>query len=210
MTKSTTWPPVVQQYLRALKLDLASLPEEFRRDILAGVTAHISDSLEQGDDAERVLSVLGSHAEVATQAFDQYERESGVNPRPRYFSLKRVLQIVAFVFTIAAALVVIFLPGSIEVSQDSTGRQAVTTPTLIQSSGGAILVPLLIPVILTVIPLLVRNRGWQATSIVATVILAVFAIIASASIGMFYLPAVVAAVTSLFIPSRKRIKPSAL
>lgn len=97
-----------------------------------------------------------------------------------------------------------FLPGGVEVSQMNDGPQRVETPTLLATMGPVIFVPLLIPVILTGIPLLFTRRASKGVSIATTVVLAVFA---SASIGWFHLPATIIALVSLFVPSRKRAKP---
>ncbi|WP_426976958.1 hypothetical protein ACQCSU_19625 [Pseudarthrobacter sp. O4] len=65
------------------------------------------------------------------------------------------------------------------------------------------MVPLLIPVALTGLPLLLRGRAQVYASVATTVALAIFTVIASASIGWFYVPALAAALASLLAPSRK-------
>jgi uncharacterized membrane protein len=140
----------------------------------------------------------------------QRENMADVGGRSGYFSPARVLQVVALTFAAAAALAVLFLPGSVEVTQTSDGRQYIEEPTLFQTLGPRIFVTLLIPLLLTCVPLLFSGRGWKGVSIAATVGLAVFSVIGSASIGWFYLPALVAAVAALFLSNQKRGESRAL
>lgn len=133
----------------------------------------------------------------------QRENLADVGGRSGYFSPARVLQVVALTFAVAAALAVLFLPGGVEITKTSDGRQYIEEPTLFQTLGPHIFVPLLIPLLLTCAPLLFTGRGWKGVSIAATVALAVFSVIGSASIGWFYLPALLAAVAALFLPNQK-------
>lgn len=57
--------------------------------------------------------------------------------------------------------------------------------------------PLLIPTVLTALPLLIRGRARIKVSVAATVALAVFVVMGSASIGWFYIPALTAAVAAV-------------
>jgi hypothetical protein len=114
----------------------------------------------------------------------------------------RALQGVAFALTIAVALAVLFIPMSTSVT--STGGPGVPDSpevtehlTLLAVTGPAVFVPLLIPVILTGLPLLIRGKPWRALSVVSTVLLAAFAGLGSASIGWFYLPVLLASVAAL-------------
>lgn len=117
---------------------------------------------------------------------------------------KRFFQVVAFALTIAAALVVLLVPGYVEMRLTNDGPTQVKTSTLLEVVGPSIFVPLLIPVVLTGLPLLLAGRGGNRVSIATTVALAIFTVIGSASIGWFYLPATVAAFTALFSSSRER------
>lgn len=124
----------------------------------------------------------------------------------------RVLQGVAFALTIAVALAVLFLPTyASETSSAGSGSPdgPVVTEglTALAVNGPAILVPLLIPVFLTGLPFLVRGKPWKGVSIAATVLLAAFAVLGLASIGLFYLPALVASTAALLV--RPPAKPTA-
>lgn len=117
---------------------------------------------------------------------------------------KHVLQIVAFTLTISAALVVLLVPGYMEMRLTNDGPEQVKALTLLEAVGPSIFVPLLIPVALTGLPLLLTGRARNGASIATTVALAIFTVVGSASIGWFYLPATIAAFIALFSSSRKR------
>lgn len=59
------------------------------------------------------------------------------------------------------------------------------------------MVPLLIPVALTGLPLLLRKRAKRYASLATIVALAIFIVIPSASRGWFYVPALAAAIAVL-------------
>jgi hypothetical protein len=124
-----------------------------------------------------------------------------MDPRP---VPARVLQGVAFALAIAGALLMLLLPMyASETSSGGSGSPngpVVTEQlTLLAVNGPAIFVPLLIPVLLTGLPLLVRGKPWRGLSVAATVLLAVFALIGLASIGLFYLPALLASAGALLV-----------
>ena len=121
----------------------------------------------------------------------------------------RVLQGVAFALTIAVALAVLLIPlvtseTYVEGPGIPDGPVVTEHLTLLEVTGPAIFVPLLIPVLLTGLPLLIRGKAWRGLSIAATVLLAVFTVIGSASIGWFYLPALLASAGALLVRPTKR------
>lgn len=126
----------------------------------------------------------------------------------RRSDLKNVRQIIAFSLTIAAALVLLLVPVYSGVQMTSEGPEQVTTSTLLEIVGPYVFVPLLIPVALTGLPLLMRGRAQKYASIVTTVALAIFTLIASATIGWFYVPALAAALTAVVALSRKPLNTS--
>ena len=121
----------------------------------------------------------------------------------------RVLQGVAFALAIAATLAALLLP--LYTSETSSGGSGspdspVVTEqlTLLAVNGPGIFVPLLIPVLLTGLPLLIRGTAWRGLSIAATVLLAAFVVLALASIGGFYLPALLASAGALMVRPKER------
>lgn len=84
-----------------------------------------------------------------------------------------------------------------QVKLASGGPEQVSHPTLLETVGPSIFVPLLIPVALTALPLLTRGRARTPVSVATTFALVVFVVIGSASIGWFHVPALAAAVAAV-------------
>lgn len=180
---------------------LHDLDKQERRDIIADLRSHISEGLNAGVPLAEVLARLGQAEDVAVQALDG---RHGIDELPRgYWNRKRLVQFAAFVFAVAAALVVVFLPGSAEVETDENGvLLEVASPTLLDSVGPSLLAILAIPIILVIVPLLMRRTRWQGASVLCAVLLAVGVILGSASIGYFFAPALICSVTALFLRPR--------
>jgi hypothetical protein len=115
-----------------------------------------------------------------------------------------VRQIIAFSLTIAAALVLLLAPFHVVVHLTNDGSEQISASTLLETEGPSILVPLLVPAALTGLPLLLKAPARKYACIVTTAALATFILIASASIGWFYIPALAAALAALLVPSRSR------
>jgi hypothetical protein len=116
---------------------------------------------------------------------------------------KSVRQIIAFSLTVAASLVLLLVPVYSTVKLTNDGPDQVTASTLLEIVGPYIFVPLLIPVALTGLPLLLKGPAQLYASVATTIALAIFTLIASATIGWFYVPALAAALASVLAPSRK-------
>jgi len=106
-------------------------------------------------------------------------------------------QSAAVVCAIAAAVALLVVPtGSGQgVSVDGSGSRTsdITHYTLPQSEGRTILLPLAVPIILTVIPLLISLRQRRTATLICTSLLSVGVVLAVMSIGVFFVPAVVCA-----------------
>jgi hypothetical protein len=110
---------------------------------------------------------------------------------------KNVRQLLAVSLAVVASLVLLVVPMYTQVNLTLGGPQQVSHPTLLETNGPSIFVPLLIPVALTALPLLIRGRARTPVSVATTVALVVFVVIGSASIGWFYVPALAAAVAAV-------------
>lgn len=115
----------------------------------------------------------------------------------RHLDSKNVRQVLALSLAIMASLVLLLVPMYTQVKLTSGGPEQVSHPTLVETVGPSIFVPLLIPVALTALPLLTRGRTRTPVSVATTVVLVVFVVIGSASIGWFYVPAMAAAVAAV-------------
>lgn len=67
---------------------------------------------------------------------------------------------------------------------------------MLETVGPAVFLPLLVPIVLTSLPLLVRGGARTIVSVATTASLAIFVVVGSGSIGWFYLPALAAAVAA--------------
>ena len=115
----------------------------------------------------------------------------------RHLDSWNVRQVLAVSLAIIASLVLLLVPMYTQVKLTSGGQEQVSHPTLLETVGPSIFVPLLIPVALTALPLLIRGRARTPVSVATTVALVVFVVIGSASIGWFYVPALATAVAAV-------------
>lgn len=112
---------------------------------------------------------------------------------------RNVRQALAVSLAIGASLVLLLVPMYTEVKLSAGGPEHVGHPTVLETAGPSIFVPLLIPVALTALPLLVRGRARTPVSVATAVALVVFVVIGSASIGWFYVPSLVAAIAAIVV-----------
>ena len=91
----------------------------------------------------------------------------------------------------------VFLPVYSTVTTTANGVQTEDTATLWAVNGPWILVPLAFPVLLTAAIALARGRGGLMVSILCTILLAGYTVLALASIGMFYIPALAVSVVAV-------------
>ena len=106
----------------------------------------------------------------------------------------------------AATLAAVLLPAGVSELRSSSGEHIIETPTLLQKYSPLILIPLLIPIALAIVPLVFSGKTWRASSILCTAALGVFAIIASATLGWYYLPALIVAIIAVCLPQRHPAK----
>jgi formate-dependent nitrite reductase membrane component NrfD len=93
------------------------------------------------------------------------------------------IRLSAISFAIAAAAAVFLLVYPVYSGFDG---ERPTHSTLLRVNGAWVIVPVMFPVVVAMMPLLIRK---QAARIVATVVMGAFVLISGFSIGMFYLPA---------------------
>jgi len=115
----------------------------------------------------------------------------------RHRDSKNVSQVLAVSLAIIASLVLLLVPMYTQARMTSGGVEQVNHPTLLEVNGPSILVPLLIPVVLTALPLLIHGRARISVSVLTTAVLAGFVFMGSASIGWFYVPALAAALAAV-------------
>ena len=120
----------------------------------------------------------------------------------------RGVPVVALLLALTASVALLFLPfyGNYEVGAEPTG-----TATLIEVNGSGVVILLALPVLFTAVIALVRRRRAVLLSALCTALLAAFVLLGFASIGMFYLPALIVAAVgviarALRIGSRSRAR----
>ncbi|MDR6875618.1 hypothetical protein [Microbacterium barkeri] len=122
---------------------------------------------------------------------------------------RRILQLASAALAAGGALTAALVPGFVTVSADSAGRQGTETRTLLEAMGAVSLLIVLVPVLVACLPLLFRGRAWAVSSVVAPLLLALWVGIGITTLGMFFVPALVVSVLSLFFPLRARAAPRA-
>lgn len=115
----------------------------------------------------------------------------------RRLNPRNLRQIIAASLAMTASLVLLLVPVYTQVELTGSGPGRISQSTLLETVGPSLFVPLLIPVALTALPLLMRERARTQASVATTAGLAVFVVIGSASIGWFYVPALAAAIAAV-------------
>jgi hypothetical protein len=109
-------------------------------------------------------------------------------------------QAAALGLAVAASVALCLLPfvsastSSSTTSADGEVRSTESTATLLEDQGAGVLLVLAVPVLLTLLPLLVRP---VAVAAVCTAALGLLVVVTGFSIGLLYLPALVAAVVAV-------------
>jgi hypothetical protein len=100
-------------------------------------------------------------------------------------------------------VVLAWLPIGTETSGDSLGTTTTSHPSLVESEGASVLIVLLVPVVIAAIPVLLRHRAAaQPARIAAAVLTGIGVFLAILSVGIFYVPALVALVVAAAIGGR--------
>lgn len=136
------------------------------------------------------MASTSSHPQFPAAAAARTAREH----RPGWLA---AAALIAFVLALVASLVLLFLPVYSTVTTTASGTRTEDTATLWAVNGPWILIPLALPVLLTAAIALARGRGGLVVSMLCTLVLAAFTVLAIASIGMFYLPALVVAAVAV-------------
>lgn len=199
-------PDEARKYVSVVARRLRSLPRKDRREVIDSVASRIRDAVGDGADIHEIVASLADPADTARRAESEYEARTGLAARPPFLTPARAAQIVSLSLAIAATVAVLVLPLTVEEVVTSNGEHIVRTPTLLETYSTRVLVAVLVPVAITAVPLLVSGWAWKPSSIGATVLLGAFAVLASASVGWFYIPAFLAAIIALVLPRRTHLR----
>lgn len=116
----------------------------------------------------------------------------------KWFNVKRLWQIAAFALTVGGIIAVMLWPLFTVATQQGAGQTEVQA-TALEVEGPFVVAIVAIPLALTLVPLVIKHRGWMVTSYVCALGLIVFSFLARASIGMLFFPAALAALVAAFI-----------
>lgn len=113
-----------------------------------------------------------------------------------------VTNVSAFVLATAASLLLLAVPVYTTVGSSAVVHGGTSSPlpvitrasesTLLEQNGPAVLVALIVPVLITLVPLLDRRSGRWPWLLASAITLTVLCFLAGFSIGLLYLPAAVA------------------
>lgn len=122
-----------------------------------------------------------------------------------FFDAKRWVQLVAVALAFHASWTILFVPlysgWSSWENSDGTSGEEYLEQTLPDVNGWPLaLMVAAIPLLLTLVPALVRGKGRQATTVACTVVLAGIAVLTGFSVGAFYLLPLVASVCACLVP----------
>lgn len=120
-----------------------------------------------------------------------------------YWHPRRALQALGAVLTLLAVWALLFLPTYMTTSTDQFGNEVVGSATAWDVNGAWLLVVLAFPLLLAVLPLLVRGRAWYGVSLTCTVLLGVFVVLGSLSLGFFFLPGFIAMLIAVLLRPRR-------
>ncbi len=124
--------------------------------------------------------------------------------------MPQTLAWIAFIAALGASVMLIFLPiyqgqttpAINAITGEVTGQSVTTTATLLEVNGVRVIILLLIPPLLAGLGLLVvlRARRFRQLFVwIAAFLLAVFVLITGFSIGIFYVPAMILAMTCAIV-----------
>jgi hypothetical protein len=99
---------------------------------------------------------------------------------------RRAVQI-AFIWSLGLILAALVLPAY-DVSQASPAGPTLYTVTMVRENGGWVLIPVAVPAALCAVVGLALRRGRRTIAWAATGVLAAFALLLIASIGLFVIP----------------------
>ncbi len=191
-----------EEYVRQVSRHLRKLPPSYRREIIAGLRYHISEKLTAGDDCESIISSLGSPGEVVTAAFESFSDE---NTEAQFSNRSRVYrnaQVGSFFLSLAGWLTVTLSPLWVRQSERMGEAPSLQSSTMLSDSPKTAALMALPPLIALIATVLKSRRS----SLVSALVLTVYVLLGALSVGVYFVPALLAAITATAaFPSKERV-----
>lgn len=103
----------------------------------------------------------------------------------------------------------LLLPLGTRSSADSNGVERTTRVSLLSNEGPSVLIVVAIPVLLVALPLMLRDATASYRSrVVIVVLLGVFVLLGAMSIGLFFVPTLIAMIVSMSAQAATRSAPT--
>lgn len=195
-------------YLRSVERMLRSIAPAHRTAVLDDLRAHFADAEEAGRSAEEVAQSLGTPAEIAERAAEEFGTAASA-PDARAEFAWRVLQWAAVAVAVVTGVVAAFIMpsylGATEtVSSDGTVTTVDTAQTLVAVNGLWVALIALVPTLIAAVPLVVPRRMRLIAASVAGVLLTTMALIGGFTLGGFFLPTAMLSWAALIAWARLR------
>jgi hypothetical protein len=149
----------------------------------------------------------GSYACMISVMTDRREVPGGPS-RPADV-VARWWNIVATAVALLTGLGAMLLPLGTRSSAQLNGAQRTTRVSLLSSEGPSLVVVLAIPVLLVALPLMLRNATWTYRSrVLIVVLLSILVVLGAMSIGLFFVPTLIAMIVSMSAQASTRAVPT--
>ena len=100
----------------------------------------------------------------------------------------------------------LLLPLGVRSSAESNGVETTTRVSLLSNEGPSVLIVVAIPVLLVALPLMLRGAAARYRSrVVIVVLLGIFVMLGAMSIGLFFVPTLIAMIVSMSTKAATRV-----
>ena len=101
----------------------------------------------------------------------------------------------------------LLLPLGVRSSAESNGVERTTRVSLLSNEGPSVLIVVAIPVLLVALPLMLRGAAARYRSrVVIVVLLGIFVMLGAMSIGLFFVPTLIAMIVSMSTQAATRVR----
>lgn len=175
------------QYLRDVERMLRGIAPAHRQTVVDDLRSHFADAADLGRPVDDVIAGLGSPAEIAERARDEFGTDDAAADRAW-----RMLQGAAVAVSVVIGVVVAFILPSyslVTTAENADGSSPIAaTSTIAEHLGLGVALIALVPALIAVIPIVVPRRYRTLTAVIVAVVLSAMALIGGFSLGGFFVP----------------------